>query len=166
MILSDNDIHVRLMKGDLRIEGLYSLYNQVQPASVDLCVARHIICEGREHDLRDLKSWILQPGRFCLASTREKVSVPNDLVGIVYGKSSIGRQGVVVETAGYIDPGFTGTITLEIANLGTEPYPISVGQQICQIVFVRTKTPSVRPYGHFSRASKYQNQEGTTPARG
>lgn len=108
----------------------------------------------------------LGSGCFCLATTREFIRLPTDLLARVEGRSSIGRLGVTAHvTAGIIDPGFEGEITLEIANLGPNEVVLYPGQRICQLVFEELDAPSQRPYGHPSRNSKYQGQRGATVAR-
>lgn len=111
--------------------------------------------------LEDGEAFIIHPGEFALASTYETIKLPKHLVGRVEGRSSIGRLGVTVHvTAGYIDPGFHGKITLEISNIGKMPIAIYPKQRICQIVFETMTSPAKRPYGHPERDSKYMGQNG------
>ena len=109
---------------------------------------------------------MVQPGTFCLGSTVETVTLPNDVVGRVDGKSSLGRLGLLVHaTAGYIDPGWTGKLTLELSNQSQMPIALYYGMRIAQISFIRLTTPVDRPYGSEELGSKYQGQTGPTPSR-
>ncbi|HNS25832.1 MAG TPA: dCTP deaminase, partial [Methanobacteriaceae archaeon] len=104
--------------------------------------------------------FIIHPGEFALATTYETVELPDDLVARVEGRSSMGRLGITMHvTAGYIDPGFRGKITLEISNIGKMPVALYSGQRVCQIVFETMTSPSLKPYGHPDRDSKYMDQE-------
>ncbi len=104
--------------------------------------------------------FIIHPGEFALATTYETVKLPDDLVARVEGRSSMGRLGITMHvTAGYIDPGFHGKITLEISNIGKMPVALYTGQRVCQIVFETMTSPSEKPYGHPDRDSKYMGQE-------
>ncbi|MCK5039870.1 MAG: dCTP deaminase [Candidatus Aenigmarchaeota archaeon] len=107
------------------------------------------------------KSFIIHPGEFVLGTIKEHVEIPHDLVAAVEGRSSIGRLGIMIHvTAGYIDPGFCGTITLELANVGKFPVMLYPGMRICQLVLYQMTSACEVPYGHKSRNSKYQNQKG------
>jgi dCTP deaminase len=111
-------------------------------------------------------AFILDPGVFTLATTLERVKIPNNLVARVEGKSSLARLGLLVHvTAGFIDPGFHGTITLEMMNLSPRPIDLTVGMRICQLSFSRVDGRVERPYGHPALRSKYQGQQGVTEAR-
>ena len=104
-------------------------------------------------------AFIIHPNEFALATTAEYVKLPDDIVARVEGRSSIGRLGVTMHvTAGFIDPGFEGNITLEISNIGAMPVALYPGQRVCQIVFETMTTPSELPYGHPDRNSKYMGQ--------
>jgi dCTP deaminase len=184
MILSDRDIKARLSQGDIVIEPLDDPELQIQPASVDLRLASSFIVYRLPHvpciDPHDLSSvagyteqidvveggsFVLQPGEFALGSTHERVRVPADLVARVEGRSSIGRLAVVVHaTAGFIDPGFEGQITLELSNLGRCAVKLYPGMRISQVVFHTMTSPAERPYG-VERGSKYQGQGGPVPSR-
>ena len=119
-----------------------------------------------EFDLDDGQSFILDPQAFCLASTRETIRVLEYHVARVEGKSSLGRLGLVVHaTAGFCDPGFCGTITLELFNMNPNPLIIRPGRAICQLSFMKMNAPAEIPYGHESLGSKYQNQKTTTESR-
>lgn len=104
-------------------------------------------------------------GDFILASTQETVHIPNDVVGLVNGKSSLGRRGLVIhQTAGFIDPGFKGQITLELTMVSNKPLRLHAGQPICQLVLMRLTSAAERPYGSDGLGSHYQGQQGPTPA--
>lgn len=111
-------------------------------------------------------AYILEPGIFTLATTIERVKMPKHLVARVEGKSSIGRLGLLIHaTAGFIDPGFQGNITLEMMNLSPRPIALTVGMRICQLSFSRVVGLVERPYGHPDLKSKYQGQVGVTESR-
>lgn len=177
MVLSDRDIKNRIDCGDLVIEP-YTEQN-VEPASVDLrlgddhkLVRRHyqrkpVDTSGDGNGLRydELENPLVVPPSFLvLSTTLERVKIPDDLVGHVLGRSSLGRLGISVhQTAGYIDPGFEGQITLELSNHGPQAVKLEPGHRICQIVFEELSSPAERPYGH--ERSQYQNQSGATTSR-
>lgn len=184
MILSDRDLRARLRAGDIAIDPLDDPDLQIQPASIDLRLAPsfvvyrlpHVPCID-PHDPASVEGYtetievspgsafVLQPGEFALASTWERVRVPADLVARVEGRSSIGRLAIVVHaTAGFIDPGFEGQITLELSNLGRCAVKLYPGMRISQIVFHTMTSPAERPYG-IERGSKYQGQGGPVPSR-
>ncbi len=157
MILSDTDIAQRLADGSLMIDPLDYSIDPIQPASVDLRLSDCKLSNGTR--------WIF-PGEFLLASTLETVRIPPDLVAQVNGKSSLGRLGLSVHiTAGFIDPGFQGQITLELHNCSNASIRLERRMKICQLVVQRLTSPAERPYGHPTRRSKYQNQTGITPSR-
>jgi dCTP deaminase len=109
---------------------------------------------------------MLHPGEFVLGSTLERVGVPTDLVARVEGKSSLGRLGLVIHsTAGFIDAGFDGHVTLELANLANLPITLYPGMKIGQISFIKMTSPAEKPYGSGAKGSKYQGQRGPTPSR-
>jgi dCTP deaminase len=184
MILSDTDILARLREGDLVIDPLADVDQQVQPASVDLrlgseflefqrtnipCI--HPTREGEvseyiaETVVDDGDEFILHPGDFVLGTTRERVEIPHDLVANVEGRSSLGRLAVVVHaTAGFVDPGYRGQVTLELSNLGTAPVALTPGMRVSQLVFTELSSPADRPYGT-DRGSKYQDQQGPQASR-
>lgn len=184
MILSDTDLLARLREGDLVVEPLDDLDLQVQPASIDVRLGREFLEFQRanipcihpnseaevdeyvsETIVEEGNEFILHPGDFVLGTTKERVEVPPDLVAQVEGRSSLGRLAVVVHaTAGFIDPGFRGKITLELSNLGTAPVALTPGMRISQLVFTEMKSPSTRPYGS-ERGSKYQDQSGPQASR-
>jgi len=116
-------------------------------------------------DRREDGEFILHPGDFVLGTTIERVEIPDDLIAHVEGRSSLGRLAIVVHaTAGIIDPGYKGQVTLELSNLGTAPVALSPGMRISQLTFTELKTPADRPYGK-ERGSKYQNQSGPQASR-
>ena len=184
MILSDTDLLSRLRDGDLVVEPLDDIDLQVQPASIDVRLGREFLEFQRanipcihpnseaevdeyvtETVVEEGDEFILHPGDFVLGTTKERVEVPPDLVAQVEGRSSLGRLAVVVHaTAGFIDPGFRGKITLELSNLGTAPVALTPGMRISQLVFTEMKSPSTRPYGA-ERGSKYQDQAGPQASR-
>jgi dCTP deaminase len=184
MILSDTDILGRLREGDLVIEPLDDVDQQVQPASVDLRLGSeflefqrtNISCihPTREREVSeyiaetvvdDGDEFILHPGDFVLGTTRERVEMPGDLVANVEGRSSLGRLAVVVHaTAGFVDPGYRGQVTLELSNLGTAPVALTPGMRVSQLVFTELSSPADRPYGA-DRGSKYQDQQGPQASR-
>jgi deoxycytidine triphosphate deaminase len=142
--------------------------DRFQPASVELHLGPILQVEQKngshkEHDLRE-GDYTVKPGDFLLASTIEWCDLPINLLGRVEGKSSNARRGLVIHcTGGFIDPGFQGQITLEIAHLGKAPLVLSLGQKIAQLA-VSECYPAAFPYGDPRRKSKYQNQMGPTPA--
>src|SRR5579883_2830090 len=176
MILSDRSIREQLNQGRIRIEPLHP--ECVQPSSVDLHLyseflvfrnSRRPYIDVREpqSDLTDLirvdagEAFILHPGEFVLGSTSEIVGIPDDLVGRLDGKSSLGRCGLMIHsTAGYVDPGFVGRLTLELSNVANLPIALYPGMRIAQISFSRMTTPAERPYGDPAIGSKYQGQMG------
>lgn len=173
-ILSDKTLKEYLEYGKIGIEPLD--YNDVQPASVDLRLgdefkvfkvtskpyidSKYDISSYMETvKIKEGEPFIIHPNEFALATTSEYIKVPDDLVARVEGRSSMGRLGVTMHvTAGYIDPGFEGKITLEISNIGAMPVALYPGQRVCQIVFETLTTPSETPYGHPDRGSKYMGQ--------
>ncbi|BDZ71913.1 dCTP deaminase [Methanobacterium petrolearium] len=178
-ILSDQDIKKYLEEGKIAIEPLEDPGRQIQPSSVDLrignefkgfrIVRKPCIDPLDKSDLEsymesfhldESEAFIIHPGEFALATTYEAVKLPDDLVARVEGRSSMGRLGITMHvTAGYIDPGFQGKITLEISNIGKMPVALYTGQRVCQIVFETMTSPSQRPYGHPDRDSKYMGQD-------
>lgn len=141
---------------------LSCLHNRVQPASVDLQLG-HVVktIDGETFYLNERSMYVLQPGEFILGSTVEYVNIPEDLVARVEGRSSIGRLGVMVHvTAGYIDPGFRGNITLELFNCSDKPFQLNYGDCLCQIVFETLTSPCLNPYH-----GKYQGDVGAVCSR-
>ncbi len=184
MILSDTDIRRRLTDGELVVEPLADPELQIQPASIDLRLGREFLEFQRtnipcihpnseqevdeyveETYVEEGEEFILHPGDFVLGTTKERVEVPADLLGTVQGRSSLGRLAVVIHaTAGIVDPGYRGQITLELSNLGTAPVALQPDMRISQVIFTELKTPASKPYGS-ERGSKYQDQAGPQASR-
>ena len=181
MILSDRTIREELAAGRIVIDPLDEAC--IQPSSVDLRLDRLFrvflnhtmpVIDVRQ-DLTDLTrlveidegdAFILHPGEFVLGSTYERVAVPDDLVARIEGKSSLGRLGLLIHsTAGFIDAGFSGHITLELSNVANLPITLYPGMKIGQVSFLRMTTPADVPYGSAQVGSKYQGQRGPTPSR-
>ena len=154
MVLSDRTIREQIAAGRLLIDPFDDAL--LQPSSVDLRV------DGAFRVFRNNRQpFILHPGEFVLGSTLERVGIPDDLVARLEGKSSLGRLGLLIHsTAGYIDPGFEGQITLEFSNVASLPIAIHAGMRIGQISFLQMTTPVDRPY-----QGKYQGQAGPTSSR-
>lgn len=176
-ILSDKTIKEYLKEGKIVIDPLKD-EQQIQPSSVDMrlgdefkvfkVIRKPYIDPKDEEDIAEYmesstvpegEAFIIHPNEFALATTQEYVKVPDDLVARVEGRSSMGRLGVTMHvTAGYVDPGFEGRITLEISNIGAIPVALYPGQRVCQLVFETMTTPAELPYGHPKRNSKYMKQ--------
>ena len=176
-ILSDKTIKEYLEEGKIVIDPLKD-EQQIQPSSVDMrlgdefkvfkVIRKPYIDPKDEEDIAEYmesstvpegEAFIIHPNEFALATTQEYVKVPDDLVARVEGRSSMGRLGVTMHvTAGYVDPGFEGRITLEISNIGAMPVALYPGQRVCQLVFETMTTPAELPYGHPKRHSKYMKQ--------
>lgn len=183
MRLSDSAIRERIDRnGKGRIIITPSLKDEaIQPASIDLRLSSsfRIYLPARFRDLPVLDPskgfetstfeadvYILEPGEFLLASTLEKIEVPDDLVAVVDGKSTLGRLGLAVHvTAGFIDPGFRGNITLEMRNLNIYPIRLRKDMPICQLGFETLEGKVLRPYGSEGLGSKYQDSAGTVGAK-
>jgi dCTP deaminase len=181
MILSDVDIKRAVSAGRIVIDPFD--VRDVQPSSVDLHVdarfrvfanSRYPYIDVREPmpDLTELVEveqddpFILHPGGFVLGSTLERVALPDDLVARLEGKSSLGRLGLLIHsTAGYVDPGWDGYLTLELSNVANLPITIYPGMKIGQISFFRLTTAAEVPYGSRGTHSKYQGQRGPTASR-
>lgn len=179
MILSDGDILKRLEEGDLVVEPIDDVAMQVQPASIDLRLGEEFLEFQRtnipyihpnsadevddyvtETHVDEGDDFILHPGDFVLGTTKERVTIPPDLLATVQGRSSLGRLAIVIHaTAGIVDPGYEGQITLELSNLGAAPVALSPGMRVSQLIFTELKSAAERPYGE-ERDSKYQGQSG------
>jgi len=183
LILSDRDIKSYIQEGKLIIDPIDNPKSQIQPSSIDLRLGNtflHFKVEGRafidptKDSLQDLmgtievedgKPFFLRPGEFVLGTTIETIKLPEDLVARVDGRSSLGRLGVIVHaTAGYVDPGFCGQITLELSNINHVPIALYPGMRICQISFYTLTSPAETPY-YKKEGSKYQNQKGPTASK-
>ena len=181
MLLSDRDILDEIDAGRITIKPFDPA--MVQPASIDVRLDRyfrvfenhrypHIDPAQAQDDLtREVQAegdepFILHPGEFVLGSTYEEVSLPADLAARVEGKSSLGRLGLLTHaTAGFVDPGFSGHVTLELANVATLPIKLYPGMKIGQFCFFRMSSASEHPYGSQKYGSRYQGQRGPTPSR-
>lgn len=179
MILSDRDIRAEIEAGRIVIDPFDA--DCVQPSSVDLHVDSqfrvfansrypYIDVAKEMPDLTELvevqgkEPFILHPGEFVLGSTAERVAIPNDLVARLEGKSSLGRLGLLIHsTAGYVDPGWDGYLTLELSNVANLPITLYAGMRIGQISFFKLTSPAEVPYG--AAGNKYQGQRGPTPSR-
>ena len=170
MILSDNTIHQMLSDGKRIISPMQE--RQIQPASVDIrlgdtfCVVEDssegIINLEREVRYKTIKSdtYLLLPGQFVLATTMEYIALPDNLTAFVEGRSSLGRLGLFVQNAGWVDPGFKGEITLELFNANRCAIELKAGRRIGQLVFALMDKPALYPY-----RGKYQGQRGATGSK-
>src|SRR6476661_276028 len=181
MLLSDGDIKREVESGRIGLEP-YSP-ELVQPSSIDVRLDRffrvfenhrypHIDPAEDQAELTRVvepdgdEPFILHPGEFVLGSTYEVVTLPDDVAARVEGKSSLGRLGLLTHaTAGFVDPGFSGHVTLELANVATLPIKLYPGMKIGQFCFFRLSSASEHPYGSEKYGSRYQGQRGPTPSR-
>jgi dCTP deaminase len=181
VILSDRTIREELAAGRIKIDPLDE--SCVQPSSIDLHVDRtfrvfrnnrypFIDVTKEQADLTELvevpdgEPFVLHPNEFVLGSTLERVVLPDDLVARLEGKSSLGRLGLLIHsTAGYVDPGWDGYLTLELSNVANLPITIYPGMKIGQISFFRLTTAADVPYGSSRSTNKYQGQQGPTASR-
>ncbi len=181
MVLSDRTIRRLLGEGRIGIDPFDA--DLMQPSSLDVRVDRYfrvfrnsrypyIDVKAEQEGLTELveatdgEAFILHPGEFVLGSTLERVTLPDDLVARLEGKSSLGRLGLLIHsTAGFIDPGWDGHVTLELSNVANLPITIYPGMKIGQLSFVQLTEPAERPYGSEGIGSKYQGQRGPTPSR-
>jgi dCTP deaminase len=181
VVLSDRTIRSEIKAGRIVIEPFKE--ELIQPSSIDVRVdsrfrvfhnARYPYIDVRQpmEDLTELvevdesEPFILHPGEFVLGQTLERVSLPDDLVARLEGKSSLGRLGLLIHsTAGFVDAGFSGNLTLELSNVANLPVTIYQGMPIGQISFMRMDGPVERPYGSREKGSKYQGQAEPTPSR-
>ncbi|HSP71203.1 MAG TPA: dCTP deaminase [Gaiellaceae bacterium] len=179
-VLSDRTIRRLIDDGRIEIDPYDA--GLLQPSSVDVRVDRlfRVFRNNRapfidvkvEQDLTELvevadeEPFILHPGEFVLGSTLERVRLPDDLVARLEGKSSLGRLGLLIHsTAGFIDPGWNGHVTLELSNVANLPITIYYGMKIGQVSFMELSEPAESPYGSGGLGSKYQGQRGPTPSR-
>ena len=182
MLLSDRDIRAEVEAGRFVLEPYDAAL--IQPSSVDVRLDRffrvfanhrytHIDPAQQQDDLTELvepegedEPFVLHPGEFVLGSTLEVVTLPDDLAARLEGKSSLGRLGLLTHsTAGFIDPGFSGHVTLELANVANLPITLWPGMKIGQICLFRLSSPAEHPYGSEVYGSRYQGQRGPTPSR-
>jgi dCTP deaminase len=182
MVLSDRTIRQYLEEGRIRIDPYDD--DLIQPSSLDVRVDRYFrVFRNSRYPFIDVKEpmedltelvevsdeeqpFILHPGEFVLGSTLERITLPDDLVARLEGKSSLGRLGLLIHsTAGFIDPGWDGHVTLELSNVANLPITIYFGMKIGQVSFVQMTEPAETPYGAGELGSKYQGQQGPTPSR-
>jgi dCTP deaminase len=181
MLLSDRDIKAEVGAGRIGLEP-YSV-DLVQPSSIDVRLDRYFrVFENHRYphidpaeeqseltraiETEDGEPFILHPGEFALGSIYEVVTLPDDIAARVEGKSSLGRLGLLTHaTAGFIDPGFSGHVTLELSNVATLPIKLWPGMKIGQFCFFRLTSPAEHPYGSEKYGSRYQGQRGPTPSR-
>ncbi|CAB4626855.1 MAG: dCTP deaminase [Actinobacteria bacterium] len=181
MLLSDRDIRAEIAAKrvgvepfeeamiqpssvDVRLDKFFRVfenhkYSVIDPSTEQAELTREVIAEGDE-------PFILHPGEFVLASTYEVITLPDDIAGRLEGKSSLGRLGLLTHsTAGFIDPGFSGHITLELSNVANLPVKLFPGMKIGQLCLIRLSSPAEHPYGSEKYGSRYQGQRGPTASR-
>ena len=181
MLLSDRDIRAEIdnqrivldpwdesmvqpSSVDVRLDRLFRLfdnhkYPHIDPAQDQPDLTRLVEVEGDE-------PFVLHPGEFVLGATYEVVTLPDDIAARLEGKSSLGRLGLLTHsTAGFIDPGFSGHVTLELSNVATLPITLWPGMKIGQLCFFRLSSPAEHPYGSERYGSRYQGQRGPTASR-
>lgn len=181
MLLSDRDLRKELDSGRLCVDPFDPA--MLQPSSIDIRLDRffrvfnntrytHIDPQRQQDDLTSLveapgdEPFVLHPGEFVLGSTYETVTLPDDLAGRLEGKSSLGRLGLLTHsTAGFIDPGFSGHITLELSNVANLPITLWPGMKIGQLCLFQLTSAAEHPYGSQRAGSRYQGQRGPTPSR-
>jgi len=181
VLLSDRDIRAEIDSGRVRLEP----YDEamVQPSSIDVRLDKYFrLFDNHKYpyidpaeDQPDLtrlievepgEAFILHPGEFVLGSSFEIVTLPNDLAARLEGKSSLGRLGLLTHsTAGFVDPGFSGHVTLELSNAATLPIKLWPGMKVGQLCFIRLSSATENPYGSAKYGSRYQNQRGPTASR-
>jgi dCTP deaminase len=181
MLLSDRDIKAQVEAGRIGLTPYDP--EMIQPSSIDVRLDRYFrLFDNHKYpfidpaeDQPDLTRlveaqqghpFILHPGEFALASTYEQVSLPDDIAARLEGKSSLGRLGLLTHsTAGFVDPGFTGHVTLELSNVATLPIKLWPGMKIGQFCFFQLSSPAAAPYGSGANGSRYQGQRGPTASR-
>ncbi len=181
MLLSDRDLKTEISSGRVGVEPYTDA--MIQPSSIDVRLDRwfrvfenhrypHIDPSIEQPDLTRLiepegdEPFVLHPGEFVLGSTYEVVTLPDDIAGRLEGKSSLGRLGLLTHsTAGFIDPGFSGHITLELSNVANLPILLYPGMKIGQLCLFRLSSAAEHPYGSEKYGSRYQGQRGPTPSR-
>jgi len=181
MLLSDRDIAAEINNGRVKVEPFDA--KMIQPSSVDVRLDRFFrVFENHKYEVIDPSieqpdltrevavapsdHFILHPGEFVLASTYEVITLPDDIAGRLEGKSSLGRLGLLTHsTAGFIDPGFSGHITLELSNVANLPVKLYPGMKIGQLCLIKLSSSAEHPYGSALYGSRYQGQRGPTPSR-
>ena len=181
MLLSDRDIRLEIDNGRVGLDPWDPA--MVQPSSVDVRLDRYFrLFDNHKYpfidpaedqpdlthliEVRPDEPFILHPGEFVLGSTFEQVTLPDDIAARLEGKSSLGRLGLLTHsTAGFIDPGFSGHVTLELSNVATLPIKLWPGMKIGQMCFFQLSSPAEHPYGSATTGSHYQGQRGPTPSR-
>jgi dCTP deaminase len=181
VLLSDQDLRKEVESGRLALDPFD--VEMLQPSSIDVRLDRffrvfnntkytHIDPAQQQDELTSLvetlegERFVLHPGEFVLGSTYEMVTLPDDLAGRLEGKSSLGRLGLLTHsTAGFIDPGFSGHITLELSNVANLPITLHPGMKIGQLCLFKLSSPAEHPYGSKQAGSRYQGQRGPTPSR-
>lgn len=181
MLLSDRDIRAEIAANrvgvepfdeamiqpssvDVRLDKFFRVfenhkYSVIDPSIEQAELTREVIADGDE-------PFILHPGEFVLASTYEVITLPDDIAGRLEGKSSLGRLGLLTHsTAGFIDPGFSGHITLELSNVANLPVKLFPGMKIGQLCLIKLSSPAEHPYGSEKYGSRYQGQRGPTASR-
>ncbi len=181
MLLSDRDIRSQIQDGRVKVEPFDEA--MIQPSSVDVRLDRFFrVFENHKYSVIDPsieqpdltrevvvephEDFILHPGEFVLASTYEVITLPDDIAGRLEGKSSLGRLGLLTHsTAGFIDPGFSGHITLELSNVANLPVRLHPGMKIGQLCLIKLSSPAEHPYGSALYGSRYQGQRGPTASK-
>ncbi|GAA4808955.1 dCTP deaminase [Actinomycetospora chlora] len=182
MLLSDRDIRAEIAAGRVGLDPFDATL--LQPSSVDLRLDRHFRTFNnhaythidpalQQDDLTRMveppgpdEAFVLHPGEFVLGSTYEVITLPDDIAGRLEGKSSLGRLGLLTHsTAGFIDPGFSGHVTLELSNVANLPIRLWPGMKVGQLCLFRLSSPAEHPYGSPVYGSRYQDQRGPTPSR-
>ena len=181
MLLSDRDIRLEIDAGRVRLDPFDA--PMIQPASVDVRIDRFFrLFDNHKYAMIDPaieqteltrlvtvepdEPYMLHPGEFVLASTFERLTLPDDIAARLEGKSSLGRLGLLTHsTAGFIDPGFSGHITLELSNMATLPVALWPGMKIGQLCFFRLSSPAQNPYGSAGNLNRYLGQRGPTASR-
>ena len=181
MLLSDRDIAAEIKSGRVQVDPFEP--RMIQPSSVDVRLDRFFrVFENHKYEVIDPSIeqsdltrevavapddfFILHPGEFVLASTYEVITLPDDVAGRLEGKSSLGRLGLLTHsTAGFIDPGFSGHITLELSNVANLPVKLYPGMKIGQLCLIKLSSSAEHPYGSALYGSRYQGQRGPTPSK-
>ncbi len=181
VLLSDRDIRAQIESKRVGVEPFAE--SMIQPSSVDVRLDKFFrVFENHKYEVidpaleqpeltreiiaEDGEAFILHPGEFVLASTYEVITLPDDIAGRLEGKSSLGRLGLLTHsTAGFIDPGFSGHITLELSNVANLPVKLYPGMKIGQLCLIKLSSPAEHPYGSAQYLNRYQGQRGPTASR-